>query len=208
VTSNQSRGPGGALIPFPGQACFLDKTGTAGERSNADAPQLPSQVAVAERRSLSAEREGFSKAEIRNLPANQQSQSKSFGSKTLTQARHSSLFPVAPHCGGTQPGQVRDKWLRVHIDAAVPEQPPLSGSLPDMITFFLGGTSRRPSRSRRKGPRSRAETEAERRQEREAAEKEIDKIVAEFHDVLSRDQATVIGAIYARLAPAECCRRR
>jgi Resolvase, N terminal domain len=138
---------------------------------------------------------GFGKAENRNSVSYQQFQPKSFNDQTLMPSGYSSLFLVVPRRGGGQPGQIRDKWQQGPIVAAGPECAPLPGGLPDRIPFVLASSGRRPSRSRRKGPRSRAETEAERRQRREEAEKEI---VPEFHSLLSRDQAKAVGAVYAR----------
>jgi site-specific DNA recombinase len=74
----------------------------------------------------------------------------------------------------------------------LPSAPLIPPDLPPPIA-----PSRRPAR-RRKGPRSRAEVEAERRQLHIDTEREIDGIVAEFHAILPRDLAKAIGAIYAR----------
>jgi hypothetical protein len=54
------------------------------------------------------------------------------------------------------------------------------------------------SGSRRKGPRSRDETDEDRRRLEEETAREIDRLVVEFHDQLPRDQAKSVGAIYAR----------
>jgi DNA invertase Pin-like site-specific DNA recombinase len=50
----------------------------------------------------------------------------------------------------------------------------------------------------RGGPRSRAETEQERHQIEQETTQEVDRLVAEFHAQLPREQAKMVGAIYAR----------
>jgi site-specific DNA recombinase len=57
---------------------------------------------------------------------------------------------------------------------------------------------RRGSTTRRKGPRSRGEVEAERQELLEETGRAIDAIVAEFHARLPREQARAVGAAYAR----------
>jgi DNA invertase Pin-like site-specific DNA recombinase len=57
---------------------------------------------------------------------------------------------------------------------------------------------RRRRLSRRRGPLSRTEVEAERQRDHEETRRAIDILVAEFHALLPREQAHVVGAIYAR----------
>ncbi len=51
---------------------------------------------------------------------------------------------------------------------------------------------------RRRGPRSREDIDKERRELWEKTQREIDKIAAEFHALLPREQASAIGTTYAR----------
>lgn len=72
---------------------------------------------------------------------------------------------------------------------------------PPWPDLFYDGRQRRHSvrcLARRKGPRSRAEVEAERKALWEKTQREIDGLVAEYHGLLPRDQAESIGAAYAR----------
>jgi DNA invertase Pin-like site-specific DNA recombinase len=57
---------------------------------------------------------------------------------------------------------------------------------------------RRPATSRRRGPRSRDEIAVDRRQLEEEVDQVINQLCAEFHALLSRDQAKATGAVYAR----------
>jgi hypothetical protein len=70
--------------------------------------------------------------------------------------------------------------------------------LPRLPDAFLPTARGRPQGSRRKGPRSRDEVDADRRRLRDDTERELDALVAEFHALLPPDKAAALGAIYAR----------
>jgi hypothetical protein len=72
--------------------------------------------------------------------------------------------------------------------------------LPDLLWDGSVLRSCRHSQGRRKGSRSRSETDIERRALRGKTQGELDAIVAEFHALLPRAQADAIGAAYARFS--------
>src|SRR4051812_6530130 len=96
------------------------------------------------------------------------------------------MFPVAEVVA-------RDNSLP-HLPASWPRRPSFPERWPRPFGARLPCVSNyRRSRSRRKGPRSRAEIEAERSQLHDDTAREVDALIAEFHTLLPREQARAIG---------------
>src|SRR5262249_36748519 len=115
--------------------------------------------------------------------------------KDLAHSGKGLSFPVAPGCGGPEPGQNLDNTIDGWLAPFFPLMP-AAPSYPSLFLPCSNGGNRRP-RARRRGPRSRQETDAERRLLQEQTEREIDNIVAEFHAALAREHAKAVGAVYA-----------
>ncbi len=105
-------------------------------------------------------------------------------------------FPVVTCCGGFEPGQIRDKFIRPFrsvfgCDPAQPELPP-----------FVQAVIPISSRRRRKQARNKDEGDSGKPQDdlRDRSLTEIEAIVADFHARLPRESARSIGATYARFS--------
>jgi hypothetical protein len=110
--------------------------------------------------------------------------------------------PVVPGYGGSRPGQILDKPV-----AAVLVRTPPSGrerrswpASPEVAFVELIPRRRHRPLTKKKRCRSRAEIENERRELFEKYQREIDAIVAEYHDRLPRTVAKLVGAMYARFS--------
>lgn len=103
---------------------------------------------------------------------------------------HYPSSPVVPGCGGSNPGQNRDKSSPSIWAPGRPWTSPAYLLLPPTRTPRRG--------ARRGGSRKRRDIEAERQQRRSAIELEIDDIVADMHARLPRQQANSAGMAYAR----------
>jgi hypothetical protein len=139
-----------------------------------------------------AEREGLYTAVFCNLLLSNRFGYNLFLHGQFAKSSCSRYQPDIRSIGGRQPGQVRDKCHQANW----PGEPFSPGPFPPEEPLLAA--SIRGARGRRKGPRSRQEVEDERRQLEEETERELDKIASEFHSQLSRDDASSIGAIYAR----------
>jgi site-specific DNA recombinase len=155
---------------------------------------IPRMRLVPERtnRKMNAERGGFEAPDFRNFLPCHRFPPKPFHTHKLTSSGWSCSFPVVPRCEGRRPGQFLAKRI-------APYCPPCGRDQDDRLPFQFPDPSRHRRRcSRRRGPRSRREVEDERQRLREATNRELDQIAAEFHARLPQKLAKAIGAIYAR----------
>lgn len=143
---------------------------------------------------------GFLQGGFSQLAANARFTPNCLGILDLGQSGWAASLLVVPGRGGGQPGQIRDNSAVPEIG---PRNEPARGAShwPAPQEFaFVELVSRRRHRPLEKGKRcrSRAEIEKERRERFEKCQREIDAIVAEYHDRFPEALAKCIGAIYAR----------
>lgn len=144
---------------------------------------------------------GFLRGDFPQLAEHSRFALNRFGVQDLGQSGRTSSLPVVTGRGGSHPGQIRDKFF-------VPELGPSNDLIrgashwPAPETAFVELASRRRHRllSKAKRCRSRAEIEKERQERLEKCEREVDAIVAEYHDRFPRTLAKCVGAIYARFS--------
>jgi len=112
----------------------------------------------------------------------------------LRSSSQSPSFPVVPSYGVAPPGQIRDTFLYEsdsgkHPQRGVPYLPQARARF-----WFLALKRERG----RRGRRTKAEIETERKELQEKVERQIDAIVVEMHALLPREKAESIGVAYAR----------
>jgi DNA invertase Pin-like site-specific DNA recombinase len=137
--------------------------------------------------SFQAEKVKFSDPGFRNSFPDPGFRLKPLSQPSLGQSSQSRLFPVVPHCGVVEPGQIRSPNAAFRgLDFCPAER------------IRRGRCRCRPASGR--GPRKRSDINAERRARYEATNREIDRLVAEAHARLPRHLAKVVGAIYVRFS--------
>ena len=125
-----------------------------------------------------------------------------FQRQDLRESDHSPLFLVVPGCGGSDPGQILDKsaFVREGDDGLDPD-----ADLRQMQLAYLGATLSRARlclqpRGKRKGPRTKAEIEQERREKWERTCREVDEVYADYLSRFPQDEAKATGVVYARFS--------
>ena len=136
-----------------------------------------------------AERTGFVSPAFRNTLPGSIFNNNRFRRNELGQSGCSRLLPVISGRGGHQPGQKRDNFSRPIFT--------LESILGVVLILSLAVGMVRADEGQVR-PRTKAEIRSERTALYERTSREIDQIVAQFHDKLSRQAANGIGAIYCR----------
>jgi site-specific DNA recombinase len=103
-------------------------------------------------------------------------------------------------CGGANPGQILDKKVSAFPGPEDGDGAPFS--LANQFAFIGNGLRRiRPNlEGRRRGPRSRAEIDRERRERLERTCQEVDEIYADYLSKLPPERPATIGVVYARFS--------
>lgn len=101
------------------------------------------------------------------------------------------ITPVISGCKGVQTGQKLDKSSYPVLTFANAIDPVTGSGVLTLIAAGVGAAFARRNRTK-------AETDAERAQNRQAVQREVEVLAAEYHTILPRSAAKSIGAAYAR----------